>query len=313
MILILLNKNTNYQLKNEQKNLNYINNIINYLIINNNSFKNKNINYNYYIYIFNTLFQKISFSSNNNIKNNDKLLLILLIVTNEIISNEINFNKFINYELNFNIFFFFKINNLFFNTSCNCLNYALFKSNSKIYTNNTTTHKINYNLIKSTFNKNIRTLISKNYILVDSKHISNKYINNKSSNNITLNNNNIINSNNIFFLRKIKSFIKGRYARIRQNSRVIVYWCLWLNVFSLYSLYFMFYKFTHNWSYIWWLTYIFIILFILSKIIKYNLINYKNIKQILVNYFTSIKLILNNEFLIFTKLFTKIKNFFINN
>lgn len=59
----------------------------------------------------------------------------------------------------------------------------------------------------------------------------------------------------LYFLRKNKSFNKGRYSRNRQNYRSGVYWCLYINVIALFSLYFLFYRFSFNLGYLWWLFY----------------------------------------------------------
>ena len=44
----------------------------------------------------------------------------------------------------------------------------------------------------------------------------------------------------IFYLRKNKLFIKGRYSRNRQYYKTGVYWCLWVNIIAVFGLYFMF-------------------------------------------------------------------------
>ncbi len=73
------------------------------------------------------------------------------------------------------------------------------------------------------------------------------------------------------FLRKNKVYNKGRYSRCRQNYRTGVYMCMYLSVCSIFGLYYWFYKFTFNFSYLWWFFIAFIGSFFLPKIIKYRL------------------------------------------
>ena len=73
------------------------------------------------------------------------------------------------------------------------------------------------------------------------------------------------------FLRKNKVYNKGRYSRCRQNYRTGVYMCMYLSVCSIFGLYYWFYKFTFNFSYLWWFFIAFVASFFLPKIIKYRL------------------------------------------
>ena len=73
------------------------------------------------------------------------------------------------------------------------------------------------------------------------------------------------------FLRKNKVYNKGRYSRCRQNYRTGVYMCLYLSVVSIFGLYYWFYKFSFNFTYLWWLFIAFVGSFFLPKIIKYRL------------------------------------------
>jgi hypothetical protein len=73
------------------------------------------------------------------------------------------------------------------------------------------------------------------------------------------------------FLRKNKVYNKGRYSRCRQNYRTGVYMCMYLSVVSIFGLYYWFYKFSFNFTYLWWLFIAFIGSFFLPKIIKYRL------------------------------------------
>ena len=73
------------------------------------------------------------------------------------------------------------------------------------------------------------------------------------------------------FLRKNKVYNKGRYSRCRQNYRTGVYMCMYLSVISIFGLYYWFYKFSFNFTYLWWLFTLFVGSFFLPKIIKYRL------------------------------------------
>ena len=81
------------------------------------------------------------------------------------------------------------------------------------------------------------------------------------------------------FLRKNKVYNKGRYSRCRQNYRTGVYMCMYLSIISIFGLYYWFYKFSCNFTYLWWLFIAFLGSFFLPKIIKYRLyepINFLN-------------------------------------
>lgn len=72
------------------------------------------------------------------------------------------------------------------------------------------------------------------------------------------------------FLRKNKVYNKGRYSRCRQNYRTGVYMCMYLSVCSIFGLYYWFYKFTFNFTYLWWFFIAFFGSFFLPKIVKYR-------------------------------------------
>lgn len=78
----------------------------------------------------------------------------------------------------------------------------------------------------------------------------------------------------IYFLRKTKIFNKSRYSRNRQIYRTGVYWCLWLSIFLGWGLYFIFYRYTLTFSYLWWIIYIGLSLFIFIKTLKYRFYNF---------------------------------------
>lgn len=73
------------------------------------------------------------------------------------------------------------------------------------------------------------------------------------------------------YLRKNKVYNKGRYSRCRQNYRTGVYMCMYLSVVSIFGLYYWFYKFSFNFTYLWWFFIVFVGSFFLPKIIKYRL------------------------------------------
>ena len=73
------------------------------------------------------------------------------------------------------------------------------------------------------------------------------------------------------FLRKNKVYNKGRYSRCRQNYRTGVYMCMYLSVCAIFGLYYWFYKFSFNFTYLWWLFIAFVASFFLPKIVKYRL------------------------------------------
>lgn len=72
----------------------------------------------------------------------------------------------------------------------------------------------------------------------------------------------------VYFLRKNKTFIKSKYSRTRQWSKVIVYFGLWYGVWSVLILFFFCYRYMFVFSYLWWFVW-----FILFSIV---LKNYKN-------------------------------------
>jgi hypothetical protein len=73
------------------------------------------------------------------------------------------------------------------------------------------------------------------------------------------------------FLRKNKIYNKGRYSRCRQNYRTGVYMCMYLSIVCIFGTYYWFFKFSFNFTYLWWLFIAFTSSFLLPKIIKYRL------------------------------------------
>lgn len=72
----------------------------------------------------------------------------------------------------------------------------------------------------------------------------------------------------IFFLRKNKSFIKGRYSKNRAYYRTGVYWCLYIHAIAILAFYYWFYRFTLNFGYLWWMFFIFVASFVFAKFLK---------------------------------------------
>jgi len=79
-----------------------------------------------------------------------------------------------------------------------------------------------------------------------------------------------------FFLRKTKSFNKGRYSRNRQVYRTGVYICFYVNVIAVCLLWFYFYKFKFKFTYYWWFFILLPFSFIYSRALKYDLFNPRN-------------------------------------
>ena len=104
------------------------------------------------------------------------------------------------------------------------------------------------------------------------------------------------NNFSVLFLRKTKSFYKGRYARNRQTCRVIVFWTLAFNLIWLYGLYFFFYQFTFNFGYIWWGIYFFLLSLLAPTIIKYKYYNPINMAKEFILFFEWLFLILKSYF-----------------
>lgn len=111
--------------------------------------------------------------------------------------------------------------------------------------------------------------LSKNFIIVNKKLITSpkfssssiaKYLSTQQ-----------LNSFEFQFLRKNKVYNKGRYSRCRQNYRTGVYLCMYLSIVCIFGLYYWFYKFSFNFTYLWWLFIVFVGSFFIPKIIKYRL------------------------------------------
>lgn len=99
-----------------------------------------------------------------------------------------------------------------------------------------------------------------------------------------------------FFLRKTKSFYKGRYARNRQTCRVIVFWTLAFNLIWIYGLYFFFYQFSFNFGYLWWGLFFFYLSLNWSSILKHKLYNPLNIVYEFFYFFKWLSLLIKSIF-----------------
>ena len=170
---------------------------------------------------------------------------------------------------NKNFLFFFKKNKI---------NYLNFNKNFFFYNfNNYLSYFFNYFFKENIFFKNI---FIKNININYYNFFLMKFLKNKGLENFL-----------VFFLRKNRIFNKSRYSRNRQNFRTGVYWCLYVNILAVLGIYFFFYKFTINFSYLWWFFIIFINVFFFNKFLKLNIFSIFSI------------------FLFFKKLFFWILNF----
>ncbi len=122
----------------------------------------------------------------------------------------------------------------------------------------------NYILLKT----NTELLSDKLVSFSKSLLISPKYSSSSINKYISLNN---LSEFEFQFLRKNKVYNKGRYSRTRQNYRTGVYLCMYLSVISIFGLYYWFFKFSFNFTYLWWLFISFIASFFIPKIFKYRL------------------------------------------
>ena len=90
----------------------------------------------------------------------------------------------------------------------------------------------------------------------------------------------------IFYLRKNKSFIKGRYSKNRAYYRTGVYWCLYIHAIAILAFYYWFYRFTLNFGYLWWMFFIFAASFVFSGFLR---IDGFNLNSFLITFFKNIE------------------------
>jgi len=96
------------------------------------------------------------------------------------------------------------------------------------------------------------------------------------------------------FLRKNKVYNKGRYSRCRQNYRTGVYMCMYLSVVSIFGIYYTFYRFSFNFTYLWWFFICFVGSFFLPKIIKYRLYEPTTLFNKFIDFFKWVSLLLRS-------------------
>lgn len=72
----------------------------------------------------------------------------------------------------------------------------------------------------------------------------------------------------LFFLRKVRSFNKSRYARNRQLARVIFYFALYINILVIYGSFSMLYGFVFKFNHTIWLTYVLFASFIIPSAMR---------------------------------------------
>lgn len=98
------------------------------------------------------------------------------------------------------------------------------------------------------------------------------------------------------FLRKNKVYNKGRYSRTRQNYRTGVYLCMYLSVLSIFGLYYWFYKFSFNFTYLWWFFIAFVGSFFFPKIVKYRLYEPTTLLSKVFDFFRWVSLLVKSLF-----------------
>ena len=131
-------------------------------------------------------------------------------------------------------------------------------------------------------NVNTKTLANR-LVHIDSTPIVPKYSSSSINKYIDLNELNLF---EFQYLRKNKVYNKGRYSRCRQNYRTGVYMCMYLSIVSIFGLYYWFYKFSFNFTYLWWLFIGFVGSFFMPKILKYR---FYEPKVLLLSFFGFIK------------------------
>ena len=180
--------------------------------------------------------------------------------------------------------------------SSNLLDFFAKSQNLSVYVNNNL--KKNLNTTKDLFNIKLNN-VENNYKSLNILQFLNNTTNTIKSSIVKFSSTSIakyINNNtdySVYFLRKNKSFNKGRYSRNRQNYRTGVYWCLYINVIALFGLYYLFYRFTFNFGYIWWLFYCLPASFIVPSAIRHGLYNPKVLYNSICEYFNFLYNIVN--------------------
>lgn len=104
------------------------------------------------------------------------------------------------------------------------------------------------------------------------------------------------NKNTGLVLRKNKTFLKSRFNRFRQWSKVIVYFAVWFNVFSITTSFLFFYGYVFNFKKVY---FIFLFLILLSTLIyirKVSLMGIKIYILYILNFFFKKRIFLKKEF-----------------
>ena len=227
---------------------------------------------------------------NINIINFNDFLVSLIISKNSISSssfkvstyNLLKFGDYISYINNITLLDSFNRNKLIINNLSDTSTYST-KSSFDNYIkylnlnilNNMLDYKNNYFYL-TVYNKYLNLNIEFNAVFLDSlKNIYN--ISFSASNIVKYISDYSVNNSVILYLRRNKIFNKSRYSRNRQTYRTGAYWCLYVNIIAVVAFYFWFYKFTMNFGYLWWLLYIFILSFFLSRALKHRFYNPLNI------------------------------------
>lgn len=81
---------------------------------------------------------------------------------------------------------------------------------------------------------------------------------------------------NLFFIRKVRSYNKSRYARNRQLARVIFYFGLYINILVIYGSFSMLYGFVFKFNTTIWITYVLFAAFILPSMYRVSRRYFKN-------------------------------------
>jgi hypothetical protein len=209
-----------------------------------------------------------------------------------------NFLKKKKIRLNTKIYLFM----LFFNKTCVHIKYLKLTQTKKqkllVLTKNFLDIKIQTTKILIKYTKLFIVSKYNNFFLIKNG-VNNINVMSSNIKNIKLNNSSIYKNINFFdfittefqFLRKNKVYNKGRYSRCRQNYRTGVYLCMYLSVVSIFGLYYWFFKFSFNFSYLWWFFIGFLGSFLLPKVIKYRLYEPSNIIKTFYGFFIWLSLL----------------------
>ena len=194
------------------------------------------------------------------------------IVLNNIIENKIKTNIFKNFLI---IFYLIKTVGIYsFIKTISVFKKTIFFIHKNIYYKQLQYKELFLKYLNiNTINNNIFIYFNKKHTDILSLDICTNFSNIKISSSSIYKNLNVFDysSAEFQFLRKNKVYNKGRYSRCRQNYRTGVYLCMYLSIVSIFGLYYWFFKFSFNFSHLWWFFIGFLCSFLLPKIIKYRL------------------------------------------